>query len=214
MKTSKLLETNGYQGFVYYSGDDVTADMRKQCFELDKRFFKEKYLYNQTKVDNWLKNYNEMCSVLYNPQDKKVIAYCFYLFISDTALQEMKENKLSYFTLGEKNLVKTKENEKVNLFCLSDACMPGWDFVEMHRIMNEYNVYVLNKLAKNKKVKVENVCIDVVCEYDEILIKQFHIDNFVETNHESKFYWGKFNPEKTWKYCKYSSALIEEYKKL
>ena len=80
--------------------------------------------------------------------------------------------------------------------------------------MNEYNVYILNELAKSKQAKIENVCIDVVCDYDNVLVKQFHIKNSVDTFHESKFYWGKFDPAKVWTYCKYSKSLIDRYNNL
>ena len=213
MKTFKWTEKNDYLDYGYFSGEDLTSEMIQQCFDLDKKFFKEEYLYNEEKVRNWLRTHNEMCSVLYSPKENKVIAYCFYLFISDEAFQLYKENKLSFFTLGERFLVKPQHDEKVNLFCLSDACEPGWDYVKMHRIMNEYNVYNLYEMAIKKNIKVENVCIDVVCEYDKKLAKQFNITECVKTNHNSEFVWGKFDPEKTWTYCKYSKPLIEAYKK-
>ncbi len=214
MEDKTIPERKGFHGFVCYSGKDITPNMLKQCFEIDKDFFQEKYFYNQAKVEQWLKKYNDMCSVLYDTKTQKVVAYSFYLFISDQTLELFKTNKVSYFTLGEAMLVKPKENDRINLFCLSDACLPNWGLAEMHRVMNEHNVYNLYELAKNRKVKVKNVCIDAVCDYDNILKNQFHIDNFVETQHGSRFYWGKFDPEKIWTYCMYSPSLITEYKKL
>lgn len=212
MISSKFTETKGYYGYAYYSGEDITDQMIEQCFELDRSFFKEEFLYNVDRVRRWLKNHREMCSVLYSEENNEVIAYCFYLFISDEALQLYKQNKLSYFTMGESLFVSPKRGDRLNLFCLSDACKPGWDFVQTHRIMNEYNVLNLCKMARDLDVLVKNVCIDSVCEYEETLVKQFHISNNTKTNHNTKFYWGKFDPTQTWTYCVYSSTLIELYK--
>lgn len=213
MISSKFTEIKGYYGYAYYSGDDITDEMIEQCFALDNQFFKEEYLYNVEKVRRWLQNHKQMCSVLYSKERNEVIAYCFYLFISDEALQLFKENKISFFTLGESLLEQPKKGDKLNMFCLSDACKPGWDFVQTHRIMNEYNVLNLCKMARDLSVFVKTVCIDSVCEYDETLVKQFHISEFVKTNHNTKFYWGKFDPSVTWTYCVYWQTLVDLYTK-
>lgn len=210
MIINKLVEDRGYQGYLCYTGNDITENMIDKCFDIDRMFFQEEYLYSKEKVKEWIKEYNDMCAVLYNPVEDKVIAYCFYLLISDEALELYKSNRISFFTLGRSLFVKPEIGTKGNLFCLSDACLPGWDFVNMHRLMNEYNVYMLCELSKNK-FKINNVCIDVVCDYDKTLVNQFHIENYIKTNHNSYFYWGKFDPSKVWTYCRYSNELIGQY---
>ena len=213
MKSKKLLSSKGYYDITCYTGDDITDKMISKCFELDEYFFEDKYLYDHDKIRNLIKNNNDMCLVLYNEAEQKVIAYSFYIFITKEALEMYKANKISYFTLGESLIKKPKEGDRIVLFNLSDACRPGWDFVKMHRLMSEYNSYILCNLAEIN-IKVTDVCIDVVCGYDKILLKQFHIENKVETNHNSEFFWGKFNPQKVWTYCKYSERLIELYSKV
>lgn len=208
---NEFTERYGYNGYYFYSGKDITDKMIDKCFEIDKYFFKEDFAYNETRVREWIKEYGDMCSVLYNPIEDKVIAYCFYLFISDEALELYKQNKISFFTMGKSLFVNPQNGQSLNLFCLSDACLPGWDFVQTHKIMNEYYAYMVYELSK-KQIKIKNVCIDVVCDYDKILANQFCIENKNNTNHNSLFVWGEFNPNVTWTYCQYSQRLIEQYK--
>lgn len=214
MINTKIAESKGFHNCVYYSGKDITEEMLDECFNLDNNFFQEKYLYNKQKVKAWLLEYNDMCGILYDTKSEKVIAYCFYLFISDEALELFKSNKISYFTLGKSLLAQPKNNDKLNLFCLSDACEEHWSLVKIHKLLNECFVFNLYKLAETQDIMVKNICIDVVCEYDNILVNQFKIENKVQTMHNSIFHYGEFDPRKVWNYCYYSDYLINEYNRI
>ena len=215
MIVKQIIEANGYEGCVCCTGEDITLDMINQCFKIDNIFFKEQDLFNRDRVTKWLQKYNDMCAVIYQPEENKVIGYCFYIFVTDEALELYKKNIISYFTMGESLFIKPHKNGVGNLFCLSDACLPGWNVVQLHRAMCEVFVYQLHALAKDMNFKVKNVSIDVVCEYDSIIIQQFHMSeqNAHPTLHNSNLYIKPFDPNTIWTKYKYSQALLEEYRK-
>lgn len=131
-------EKRDYYNYKVYEGEEVTEDMILELVELDKKFFKEEYLWDidyQIQVFN--KNKNSIITVKYK---NKLIGYLNYLVITKEKYDEMIESDVIVDNFNLDDIMSFKKNKK-NYITINSVVIDK-------KFQNGYTVKLLTKRLK------------------------------------------------------------------
>ena len=209
MVFEKEFKRYGFHDIVAYSATDITDDMINQGFEISREFFQDEFQIDNSKIKDLIKTMGQICFVVYDKSQKKVIGYSYWLPIKTTIFAQFIKSNEMLMMIEPEHCSKFDE-PTVNLFQVGEAFVSGYDLDNLHRGLEDIIQSKILVLAR-KGVKIEYVAIEAVCKYDEdYLAKLLGLTSKVKKD-KSIFYCGKYSPTTMFARSKYVDELKEYY---
>lgn len=210
MVYEKEFSQHGFNNIVAYSGVDISDQMMEESFKVSESFFEDEYQIKDSKIRDLIKKTGQICFVIYDKAEKKVIGYSFWLPIKSQVFANFLQNKEMLMFIEEEHCSKFDE-PVVNLFQAGEGFVPGYDLDNLHRAVEDIIQNKILQLAK-RGVLVEYLAIEAVCKYDkEYLAPLMGLTKNVNKGN-SVFYLGKYSPKTFFARSNLSDELKNYYK--
>ena len=201
----------GFDDIVAYSGTDITDAMMEESFSVSGKFFAAQYQINESKIRDIVKKYGQMCFIIFDKTDKKVIGYSFWVPIKTSVFVEFIKNQEMLMFIEEEHCSGFGE-PVVNLFQAGEAFLPGYDLDNLHKALEDIFQSKVLVLAK-RGTKIGYVAIEAVCKYDEdYLVANLGIKRKIKKGN-SVFYCDYYAPDVVYARSRVVPELLEYYKK-
>ena len=200
----------GFDNIVSYSGKDITPELVDRCFKLDKAFYKEDFLWENTDIKNTILKYNQMCFVFIDKTRGNIIGYSYWFPIKAEILEKFKNERTALLDI-KVEYISGFTTPPVHLFLGGEAFVPGYDLMNLHKAVENIFQYHILYLAQKKNIKIETINFDAVCQYDkEFLVPRTGLKNYSEKSN-CLFYYGKYDPKTVYNESKYCEELKKDY---
>lgn len=196
---------------ICFHGENITESLIDKCFELDDEFFNQSYIYDRDSIKEMILNHSELCFVFFDLESNKVIGYNFLLLLKNTSYELYKQCEISYFTLGEIDIVNLLQEQTGTLFYLSTAYSISNKVYDLLSLSQNCIYFILVQLYKKYRFKVNQVFFDVVNDFDLKYVSCLSLDKIKITRYQSKIFAKNFIPKQFYKYAKYSTLLQDLY---
>jgi len=205
MIIEKEFVEQGIQNVVSYSGKDITPELIERCFKLDRVFYQQQFLWENTDIKNTILNNSQMCFIFVDRDQGNIVGYSYWFPIKEEIAQRFKEEKTILLDIKNEYCSGYKTSP-IHLFLGGEAFVPGYDILNLHKAIEDIFQYHVLYLAK-KGIKVETLSFDSVCQYDEqYLVSRTGLKNCVAKNNCS-YYYDKYDPRVVYKDSKYCEEL-------
>ena len=200
----------GFDGILAVSASDITDEMIDKCFEIDRKFYKEEYSWENSEIKQIIKKFGHFCFVFLDKEEKSVMGYSFWIPVKTDVLNEFIKTKQMLILLKEEYCEEFKPNCNINLFCGGEAFVPGYDLQNLHNAIENLFQRKVLELA-NIGSRVEYIAIEVCCKYDEeYLIPLLGLEKSIKKD-KSLFYYGKYSPTKIYPDSRYVHEIQKFY---
>lgn len=209
MVVEEEFKIHGIDNVVCLSGKDITKELIERCFKLDAVFYRNEFLWDNTGIMDTILAFSEMCFILLDSKRNNIVGYSYWFPIKPEILDQ--------FACEGKNLLDIKPEycsgykvTPVNLFSAGEAYVPGYDIFRLHNAVEDIFQYHILCLAK-KNIKVDKICIDAACGFDEeFLIPKLGLNNKVQKSN-CVYCWGKYDPRITYNKSRFCEELKKYY---
>lgn len=199
----------GFDNIICYSGKDITDSLIARCFKLDKAFYGKQFQWDNLGIETTIKKYNQMCFVFVDKTKGNIVGYSYWF--------PMKLEIINRYIKDKEVILGIKEEDcspfnisPVHLFLGGEAFVPGYDLLNLHKVIEDIFQYHVLCLAE-KGIKVETICFDAVCKYDEeYLVSRTNLSYKIIKNN-CTFYYDKYSPNKMYYESKYCNDLKKYY---
>ncbi|MBP3582235.1 MAG: hypothetical protein J6J33_05750, partial [Clostridia bacterium] len=94
----KEFNNYGFENIVAYSGEDISPKILEESFAVSDNFFAAEYQINKSKIREIIAKYGQMCFIIVDKNDNKVIGYSFWLPIKNSIFVDfMKKEEMLLF---------------------------------------------------------------------------------------------------------------------
>ena len=204
-----LFQNNGFNNITAYSGKDIDDELINRCLKLDGVFYDDQFLWKDFNIADTIKQYSQMCFILVNDEKNTIVGYSYWFPIKSEILnQYIKEKKI---LLNIEPQFCTGYNvPNINLHCAGEAFVPGYDLLNLHKVLEDLFQYHILCLAQ-KGTKVSTLSVDSVCAYDEqYLVKRSGL-KYCEEKNDCKFFYDKYDPRLIFSESIYCQELLKYY---
>jgi len=204
----KFIES-GFENIISISGKDITADLIKRCFNLDRVFYGKEFLWENTDILNVILKYNQMCFIFMDTSNENIVGYSYWFPIKTEILDKFVEDKKALLDIKQE-YCSGYQTSPINLFLGGEAFVPGYDLLNMHKVVEDIFQHHILHLAENG-IKIDNICLDAVCKFDEeYLVPKLGVGNKFEKSN-CIYYCGEYHPNTTYKDSQYCEKLKKYY---
>lgn len=199
----------GFENIVSISGKDITEDLIKRCFNLDKAFYGKEFLWDDTDILNVIMKYNQMCFIFMDTDKQNIVGYSYWFPIKTEILDKFVKEKKALLDI-KPEYCTGYQTTPINLFLGGEAFVPGYDLLNMHQVIEDIFQYHILHLA-SKGIKVDKICLDAVCKFDEeYLVPQLGLKTKYQKDN-CVYYCDKYSPLTTYKNSQYCEKLKQYY---
>ena len=93
MIIEKKFVESGFENVVSISGKDITEDLIKRCFNLDKVFYGKEFLWDNTDILDVIMKYNQMCFIFMDTENQNIVGYSYWFPIKSEILDRFVKDK-------------------------------------------------------------------------------------------------------------------------
>lgn len=206
----KEFNNYGFENIVAYSGEDISPKILEESFAVSDNFFAAEYQINKSKIREVIAKYGQMCFIIVDKNEKKVIGYSFWLPIKNSVFVDfMKKEEMLLFI--EEDYCSGFNEPVVSLFQTGEAFVLGYDLNDLHKALEDIILHKILVLAK-RGTKIGYVAIEAVCKYDKnYLVPLMGIERMFKKGN-STFYCDNYRPEKMFARSKISNEISKYYK--
>ncbi len=205
----KEFEKYGFDTIVAYSGTDITDTMIEECFKLDREFYNQEYSIENSQIKNIIKNFGQICFVLIEQTEQKVIGYSYWIPIKPKVFLDFLDSGKILLNLELAQCSNFNE-KSVSLFSAGEAFLAGYDLNNLHKAVEDLFLHKILVLAK-KGIKVDYVAMEAVCDYDKIYLAPKLGMEKGATKENSVFYCVPYSPKIVYPESSVSKELLNFY---